>query len=69
MSNQHKRIMDYMIMHGGITSREAADELGIMRLSARIFELKRDGVNIIKERVSSQNRYGEKVFFDRYKVV
>ena len=58
-----------MIMHGGITSREAADELGIMRLSARIFELKRDGVNIIKERVSSQNRYGEKVFFDRYKVV
>ena len=61
--------MDYMIMHGGITSREAADELGIMRLSARIFELKRDGVNIIKERVSSQNRYGEKVCFDRYKVV
>ena len=61
--------MDYMMKHGGITSREAADELGIMRLSARIFELKRDGVNIMKERVSDKNRYGEKVFFDRYKVM
>lgn len=69
MSNQCERILKYMKEHGGITSRQAADDLGVMRLSARIWDLKREGIQIIKERVTSKNRYGEKVCFDRYKVV
>lgn len=58
-----------MVKHGGITAREAMQELGIMRLSARIWELKREGVNIITERTKGANRYGETCYFDTYKVV
>lgn len=65
---QSDRIVEYMRANGSITPIEAMNELGIMRLGARIFDLKEQGLNIITERVSEKNRYGEVVNFARYRL-
>lgn len=67
--NQQKRILEYMKAHGGITAAEAFRDLGVMRLLARIKEMREDGQQIVTQRVESVNRYGEKVHFARYKAV
>ena len=66
--NQQKRILDYMNTHGGITAAEAFNHLGVMRLSARIKDLKESGHNITYTDIDGENRYGEKVRFRRYKI-
>lgn len=63
---QAKRILEYMKKNGGITSLDAARDLGCMRLGARIFELKDDGHEIKSEFVEVKNRYGEKCRVKRY---
>lgn len=40
---QKERIIDYIRLHGSITTMEAFSNLHITRLSARIEELKKDG--------------------------
>jgi len=46
MANRKKSqtdlILDYLNANGGITTRQAYEDLGITRLSPRIFELKHD---------------------------
>ena len=66
---QEQRIYEYMKKHNGITAKEAVEELGVMRLSARIFDLREQGINISDERVKGVNRYGETCYYTRYKVV
>ena len=58
---QNERVLDYMNEHGGITPLEAFNELGIMRLSARIYDLRRMGHRIDSCDLTVVNRYGEKV--------
>lgn len=43
---QKERIIDYIRLHGSITTMEAFSNLHITRLSARIEELKKDGYKI-----------------------
>ena len=50
-------ILDYMKEHGGITNREAA-YLGCYRLSGRIFDLRKEGYNIMTEYKRVTNRLG-----------
>ena len=38
---QEERVLDYMQRYGGITDKEARDKLGISRLGARIYNLKK----------------------------
>ena len=66
---QKEMLLDYMRRHNGITALEASMDLGIQRLSARIFDLRADGIVIRSEKCQSKNRYGRIVCFDRYKVV
>ena len=66
---QRDMIADYMERHGSISSWEAIKEFGVTRLSARIFELKERGYLISKERVTTKNRYGKSVTYDKYKIV
>lgn len=66
--NQTEKVLDYLERHGSITPLEAMNKLGIMRLGARIFDLKESGINIITERVSEKNRFGELVNFARYRL-
>lgn len=65
---QTEMVLDYLERHGSITPLEAMNKLGIMRLGARIYDLKESGVKIITDRVSEKNRNGELVSFARYRL-
>lgn len=65
---QRDMVAKYINDFGSITSWQAFADLGITRLSARIWELKRDGYFIAKERKETLNRYGKKVFYDKYTI-
>lgn len=65
---QSDMILEYIERNGSITPMEAMNELGVMRLGARIFDLKEQGVPIITERVKGENRRGEVTTFARYRL-
>ena len=65
---QEEKILAYMERHGSITPLEAMNELGVMRLGARIFDLKESGIEIITETVTGKNRDGERVRYARYRL-
>ena len=66
MVTQCERIMRHLQDYGSITSLEAMQEYGIMRLASRITDLRAQGVNIAKEMERGRNRYGEKTSYARY---
>lgn len=57
--SQKQRVLDYLNEGKTITSLDAFYELGITRISAVVYNLKRDGHHLIKENVTVMNRYGE----------
>lgn len=65
--NQCDRILRHLKDNGSITSLEAMQEYGIMRLASRITDLKRRGYPIQSETVSGINRYGEATYFKEYR--
>ena len=66
---QCERILRHMEDFGTITSAEAMNDYGIMRLASRISDLRKDGVPIRKETVTGKNRYGEHISFARYSLM
>ena len=67
-TKQTIRLLCYLQSVGGITPLEAWTELGIYRLASRIFDLKRDGHNILQKMVTVKNKYGEKFTVARYEL-
>lgn len=67
--NQCETILRHLRDYGSITSLEAMQEYGIMRLGARILDLKAQGVPIKSETVTGKNRYGERTCFARYSII
>lgn len=65
---QCDRVLRHLEDYGSITSLEAVNEYGIMRLASRIADLKGQGHNIVSERGSSKNRYGEQTSFSIYRL-
>ena len=63
---QHERILQYLDTFGSITPFEAFADLGITKLSTRISEMRKAGIQIDDELVFSKNRYGEPTHFKRY---
>lgn len=63
---QADRIVEYIKEHGGITSLDAARDLGCMRLGARIFEIKERGIEVKSEFINVENRFGEICRVKRY---
>lgn len=63
---QNERVMRHLIDYGSITSMEAMNEYGIMRLAARVSDLKALGADIGDKFESAKNRYGETVSYKRY---
>lgn len=61
-------ILRHLNTFGSITSLEAMQEYGIMRLASRINDLKRRGYPITGETATSKNRFGEKTSFKVYKL-
>lgn len=66
--NQHEKIRAYMERNGSITPMDAFIDLGITKLSTRIGEMERNGEKITHEREKGKNRFGEKVFYMRYRL-
>ena len=64
--NRSERVLDYIKEFGSISPLEAFRDLGYTRLSAAIFELKRNGYKIRTERATGKNRYGQLVSYARY---
>ena len=64
--SQKEQILNYMKLTGGITSKEAWDNIGCSRLSGRIYDLiHKDGYHIRKETVKVPSRSG-KAYVTRY---
>lgn len=59
--NQNQAILDYMRDHGAISPHEAFAQLGIMRLAARIHDLRESGVAIKDQMVSKTDSAGKVV--------
>ena len=57
---QKQMILDYLREAGtkGLTSKEAEDYFGCMRLASRISDLKRDGYFINSEKIKVRTRRG-----------
>lgn len=66
---QCDRILRHLRDHGSITSLEAISEYSILRLAARIKDLKRRGYNITSETVRGVNRYGEPTRYSVYRLI
>lgn len=64
---QCERILRHLRDHGSISSLEAINEYGILRLASRISDLKRRGYNIVGETKTGKNRYEEKTSFKVYR--
>lgn len=63
---QCKCILRHLKTYGSITSLEAMQDYGIMRLASRVSDLKKAGVAIRVEMVSGKNRFGEPTCYARY---
>lgn len=56
--SQNDRILRYMRANGSITTMEAFLELGVTRLSGRIYELKENGYSICGRDIKVPTRTG-----------
>lgn len=65
---QNERVLRHIRTFGSITPLEAMECYGIMRLGARIWDLKRAGYNVKAEEVTGENRFGEKTRFCKYSI-
>lgn len=63
---QADRVLAYIKTFGSITTLEAFRDLGVTRLSARIYELRARNINIESTNVTSKNRYGENCTYAKY---
>lgn len=66
MKPQLNRILKYLETHKGITDREARNELGIARLSGRMFEFRQLGYETPSIWETEPDRYGGTSRFKRY---
>lgn len=64
---QVQRILQYLEDFGSINPMQALMDLGIMRLAARIADIRRSGIQIDRKIVTGVNRYGESVHFAEYR--
>lgn len=67
MKTQNEKLLKYMKTHKGITALDAFTKLGIMRLSARIWDLRHEyGCVIVSDFKNVKNADGELVRVARY---
>ena len=64
--SQNQTVLNHLEKYGSITPRDAYELYGIMRLGARIDNLKHMGHKIYSRLESCENRFGDKVRYARY---
>lgn len=65
---QREAVLDWLMSGDTISSFEAFKELGVTRLSAIIYDLRKKGYSITSEDEKTVNRFGSTVVFSRYKL-
>lgn len=65
---QLERVANHLQEHGSITSMEAFEQYGITRLSAKVFDLRKQGMDISMTRTKCKNRYGDEVYYGVYRL-
>lgn len=65
--SQCERILQYIADFGSISTLEAFRDLGCARLASRIWDLKKQGHDIVDDWEVQLNRYGDAVRFKRYR--
>ena len=63
---QCEKVLEYMKDFGSISPLEAMQDIGCMRLAARIADLREQGHPIGRRMKTSKNRYGRDVSFAEY---
>ena len=63
---QCEKVLAHLMRHGSITPQDAYTRYGIMRLGARIYDLRAKGNRIDTTWEESPNRYGETTRYARY---
>ena len=66
---QKEKVLRHLQDVGEITPITAFAEYGIMRLGARVWDLKREGYPIETKIVKGKNRYGEDTSYASYRMV
>lgn len=66
---QCERLLKHFEDHETITPIEAMNDFGIMRLGARIWDLKHEGHDIRRKMVTGKNRNGETVRYAEYRLI
>ena len=64
----YTRLLEYLKKHKTITSLQAIRDLGNTRLSATIFDLRKDGYHITSTDIPVANRWGTKTMVAQYKL-
>ena len=65
-TTQTNQVLRHLRTRGALTQREAMEKYGIMRLGARVYDLRERGYNIVKETEYGKNRYGRRVRYAAY---
>lgn len=68
IGGQMADVLDYIEKHGGISSKQANDDLGITRLSAVVFQLKKRGFVFDEEIKTGIDRRDKKTWWKVYKL-
>ena len=66
--SQEADVIKYCKEHGSITTKQAMEDLGCFRLSARIFDIREHGIDVQKDMVVVKNRNGEDCRVARYTI-
>lgn len=66
MVSQKQMVLDYIREFGSITPIDAFRDLGVTRLAAKVFELKKEGHDIDKVIETGKNRFGNRTRYARY---
>ena len=66
---QNEKVYRYLKTHKrGITPQIAYEKFGIMRLSGRIYDLRKQNIKIVANIIEVKNRYGETCRVSQYKL-
>ena len=69
MNRQSERVLSYMRANGSITTLQAFENLGVTRLSARIWDIRHDGHLVSASHRTVLNRHGERTSVCVYRLV
>lgn len=66
---QRERVLQYIKENGFITSYDAFAKIGCTQVATRISELKERGYRFRKERIKTNNMYGDRTHYDKYYLI